>query len=367
MDIRQEVEIKIGRVRGFLEARGLRGALLATHANFAWITGGGRNHVSTATEQGAAAVLVTADASYLLANNIERRRLEEEETTGLSFEAREFPWWAGGIPEAALELAPAEQLCADIPLPSVRRLSATELLALRNPLLEPEIARYRRLGEETGIVMTHAAFHCRPGLSEHQLAGMLAGGLSDYGITPAVLLAAVDERVSDRRHPLPTGRRLQRYAMLVVGARRQGLNLSTTRLVHFGAAPSELRERHAACARVDAAFLAATTEGAALADIFRAGQAAYAAEGYPDEWRLHHQGGPTGYAAREFPATPEVEGRVQLHQAFAWNPSITGTKSEDTVLVADGGLEVLSPTPDLPTLEVEAAGRRFMRPAILER
>src|SRR5690606_27851429 len=131
--------------------------------------------------------------------------------------------------------------------------------------------------------------------TEHQLAGMLAKGLVDFGIHPGVTLVATDERIYSRRHPVPTHRRLEKYAMLVIGGRRDGLSLSITRLVHFGPIPVELQQRHLACARVDAAILAATRPGAAISGIFHVAQEAYAAEGYPDEWQLHHQGGPTGY------------------------------------------------------------------------
>ena len=45
------------------------------------------------------------------------------------------------------------------------------------------------------------------------------------------------------------------------------------------------------------------------------------------------------------------------HQAFAWNPSIAGTKSEDTVLITHSGAEVLTQTPDLPVLESDSIER----------
>jgi Xaa-Pro aminopeptidase len=367
MDRQQEVETKLSRVRAYLAETGVEGLLLGTHAGFAWITGGGRNHVSTTTERGVGGVLVTPESALLLADNIERGRLEEEELAGLSLEAVEFPWWSGSVAAEATRRVPAERLVADVLVPGARTLSAADGMRLRNPLLAPEIERYRAQGVEVGVALTHAAFHLRPGLSEHQIAGLLAGTLTDFGITPGVVLVAADERVSTRRHPLPTDKRLERYVMLVVGSRREGLNVSATRLVHFGPVPEELRRRHLACARVDAAYLAATDPGAPFAEIFAAGQAAYAAEGFPDEWQHHHQGGPTGYAGRDTRVTPTTPGAAQLHQAFAWNPSIAGVKSEDTFLTTEGGLELLSPTPDLPEVEVEAAGRRFRRPGILER
>ncbi len=362
-----EVDAKLTRVREWLAAQDADGLLFATHGGFAWITGGGHNHVNVATERGSGGVLVTRDGVVLLADNIERARLLEEELVGIDWPAAEFPWWTGSVAEAALKRVPKERLISDIPVPGARPLGAAEAVKLRNPLMPVEIERYRVLGEQVGVVLTHVAFHCRPGLSEHQLAGMLAGGLMDWGIVPAVTLVAVDERVHTRRHPIPTARRLERYAMLVVTARRHGLHLSATRLVHFGPVPADLLERSRACAQVDAAYLAATRPGAGLADVFAAGQAAYAAAGYPGEWERHHQGGPTGYAGRDLKGSPFVKGTVEMAQAFAWNPSITGVKSEDTVLVTPEGIELLSPTPDLPLQAVEAGEQVFHRPAILER
>ena len=179
--------------------------------------------------------------------------------------------------------------------------------------------------------------------------------------------AAADERAARFRHPLPTARRIERYAMLVAGARRHGLHVSVTRLVHFGSPPAELQRRHAAVARIDAAFLAATRVGAHVGDVVRAGIAAYAAEGWPDDWRHHHQGGPTGYAGRDYRATEADAERIADPQAFAWNPTLPGVKSEDTVLAHPDGLDVLSATPDLPTTVVASAAGPIARPGIVER
>lgn len=43
----------------------------------------------------------------------------------------------------------------------------------------------------------------------------------------------------------------------------------------------------------------ATRPGRSLADAFANCQRYYVEAGFPDKWRLHHQGGMSGYASRE--------------------------------------------------------------------
>jgi Xaa-Pro aminopeptidase len=375
MDRAAECACKLQRLRAWMEERQLQGALLGTHGWFAWATAGGRNYVSVSTERGVAALLVTPTEALLLADNIEACRLVEEETEALPLSLVELPWWRGTVVEEALRRVAANRLVSDLPLAGARRLDVEAALALRSSLLQPERDRYRALGRDVALALTHAAFHCRPGLTEHQLCGLLAGVLTDLGAAPVVLLAAADERASRRRHPLPTEHRLERQALLVVGARRAGLHVSASRQIHFGPVPPKLRRRQEACARIDATLLSATASaasaGGTLEGLFAVACEAYAREGYPEEWQHHHQGGPTGYAGRELRVAPGCPGEVLPRQAFAWNPTLPGVKSEDTVVTGDVGeparLEVLSATPDLPVLELEESGFRWVRPAILER
>jgi len=88
--------------------------------------------------------------------------------------------------------------------------------------------------------------------------------------------------------------------------------------------------------------------------------------GFADEWKLHHQGGPCGYGPRDFVAVPGHPAQVLCDQAFAWNPSITGTKSEDTILVGPDRNEILSATGNWPTTHYEAGGQTWLRCDILE-
>ncbi len=93
---------------------------------------------------------------------------------------------------------------------------------------------------------------------------------------------------------------------------------------------------------------------------------AYERAGYGAEWELHHQGGAVGYESREYLATPGSADAVALGQAYAWNPSITGCKSEDTILVGQVGPEVITAMPGWPTAPVAAEGQVLERPAVLE-
>ncbi|HEX8096966.1 MAG TPA: hypothetical protein VF507_02975, partial [Pyrinomonadaceae bacterium] len=101
------------------------------------------------------------------------------------------------------------------------------------------------------------------------------------------------------------------------------------------------------------------------AELYEAAARAYVDEGFEGEEHKHHQGGATGYRTRDWVAHPSSEERVQLNQAFAWNPSVTGTKVEDTVIVLGDEIEVITRTPDWPHIAVSARGREYLSPDVL--
>src|SRR6478672_11853714 len=233
---------------------------------------------------------------------------------------------------------------------------AAEVARLRWTMTPPEIARFRALGADAGRAVGDAARAIRPGMTEFEIAGALAQATYASGAAPIVALVAVDARMETRRHPLPTDLRLEHTALLVLCARRHGLVASVSRIVHFGPTPAELRDRVRAAATVDAITIAQTRPGVALNDIFARLQQAYADVGWPGEWRNHHQGGLAGYEPREIVATPHTRETVELGQVYAWNPSVPGARSEDSVLITPAGADVLTVTPDWPLLDLTVEG-----------
>ena len=363
MDRAEELKIKDERLRTLLADRALDGLLLSRVSSFAWITGGAASYVNTATDLGAASVLWTRDHKYIITNNIEATRLREEEgLEELGFEIKEAPWYQSH--PVIAELAGGLMLGADTPYPGAADLSS-EISALRARLTPAEGERFRQLGRLCAAAMQATIRAVTPGQTEHEIAARLAAETMARGVLPIVNLIATDERIFRFRHPLPTDRKLERYAMLVLCGRKWGLVCSVTRLVHFGPLPDELRRKADAVARVDATFIAATRPGARVAEIFQRAQEAYTQAGFADEWQLHHQGGAAGYEPREYIATSDSREVVHEGQAFAWNPSITGTKSEDTILVGAEGNEVLTAMDDWPTIEVEIEGQVIRRPDVL--
>ncbi len=362
---REELQAKHQRVVAYMKSHHLDALVLAQRPNFAWYTAGGLNHVGTADSTGVAALLITREQAVCITSNIEAPRLADEELLDLGIEVKAVPWFdeTGLKTLWSSEFGRLRAAC-DVSLPalpgSVTRLGA-DFASLRWVMTEGEIERYRILAQDVAECLESACCQARPGMTECELAAQIASRALAKGIRTPVLLVAADERVRRYRHPIPTGRIVDRWAMGVLGGERHGLTVSVTRLVSFGPVDSDLLRKHEAVCRVDAAMIAATRPGRTMGEALTVAQEVYAEQGLADEWMLHHQGGLTGYVGREIRVGPACQEPIRVGQVFAWNPSIAGTKSEDTVLVSPDCNEILSLTRAWPTTKYTAQGREYPR------
>ena len=141
-----------------------------------------------------------------------------------------------------------------------------------------------------------------------------------------------------------------------------------TRFVSFVPLSPEIRRKQQAVCNVDAAVNLSTRPGKTLGEMFKTLQKAYADNGFDGEYALHHQGGSTGYAGRDVFAEPGSSVAIVENQAFAWNPSITGVKSEDTILCTKSGIELITTiSPDWPKIRGTFDGQSLDRADILVR
>jgi Xaa-Pro aminopeptidase len=350
---------KLESIRAWMTDRNLGGLYLQSVGSFAWATCGAASYINIASTTGAASLLITRDRQYLITTNIEAPRLDlEEHLTSQGWEFVIHSWHENQ--NAVAELSRGSILASDGFFPGSVDVSA-ELARLRANLTPEEGKRFQDLGKLCARAMLAAAQAVRPGQTEYEIAARLGAEAEQHGVQAIVNLIATDERIFSFRHPLPTFKELDKYAMLILCGRKDGLVCSLTRLVHFGPLSDDLKRKAAACAQVDAAFIRFTRPGQSLGEIFTAAASAYAAAGYPDEWQKHHQGGASGYEPREYLAIPSSPVLVRVGQAYAWNPSITGYKSEDTILVGAEHNEVLTQVPDWPVTVIDG----IARPSIL--
>ncbi len=368
--MKNEIELKTDRIREVLEQNSLDGVLLNGQHNFAWITAGGSNGVDLSRDNGVASILITRTGErFLITNNIEKERLLAEQVDRNLFESAEFSWQnekSGNVTALSLarEIA-GERIATDIPMFAEIPAIEAKIAPCRYSLTEAEIERARLLGRDAGRAMIAAIRSVVPGDTENQIAEALRSELAANGITSVVTLVAADERISAFRHPLPTNMEFEKRALLVTCAKRDGLILSLSRIVCHGDVPDDLRRRTEAAAFVNASLLDATREGATGKSLYEVAANAYEHVGYADEINLHHQGGAAGYRTREWVIHPDSHDVVQKNQLFAWNPSITGTKVEETVLATDKGIETLTNSPDIPVIETEINGTKYTSPGIL--
>jgi antitoxin VapB len=339
----------------------LGGVLLAAHHNIAWLTSGRHNRVDGSREIGTARLLVTADSRrFVLANAIEMPRMLDEVLAGLEYEPIDYPWTDDQDPAQAVRMARAvigerRPLGADWPLPDVTVVEGA-IARVRVPLTDGEVARYRALGAEAGRMMGGVCRALTPGDDERDISRAAIDGAAEIGARAVVSLVGSDERLRHYRHPVPTAAKWKHVVMVALCAERDGLIVSMSRIVSAGA-PRDLTQRTRAAAGVFGQLLVATRPGARAADLFAIAARAYEAAGFPGEEMKHHQGGAIGYRAREWVAHPRSQEVVRERQAFAWNPTITGTKVEDTALVIEDRLEVITSTPDWPSIPVGAGDR----------
>jgi Xaa-Pro dipeptidase len=353
-EIQTELQYKHERILTWITERQLDALVIGRHENIAWATAGRVDcRIGMLRETGPVSLLFTRDgARYYITSNTEAERLESEEFDGLGFRPVIQPWHKNALAESLPSLA-GRRIASDVPIGST---AAIPLLELRGTLTGSEIRRYRWLASAASTAVEQIALAIRPGDSERHMQCMLAASLLRQRIQPSVYLTAVDDRVHRYPHPVPRDGVLNRLAMVGLCARRWGLTVALTRVVHFGTPSVELLENFTIVHQVAARLLEATHKGVTSHDLFRIAQEAYAELGVPGAEQRHHQGGAIGYMEREWFARPCGADQILAQQAVAWNPSFAGAKCEETFLYDGGHLERLTVTPRLPQVGVRVAG-----------
>jgi Xaa-Pro aminopeptidase len=361
---RTDIDAKQVHVAALLRQVSCEGLLVLDSENFAWLTSGA---VARAVLDPAAlpALYFSPEQRWLLASNGTSQRLFDEEIDGLGFQLKEWPWHLGRA-QLLADLCQGRTVACDVPLSDLKTVGA-ELRRLRRTLTPYEQACLRALG----LVLSHALeATCRTmtaDQTEREIAGQISHRLIHRGALPLHIGVAGDGRSRLYRQFGFTGTAVRKYAVLTATARKYGLCVTASRTVSLGPPEDAFRAEHNAVCKVGATYLASTWPDALPREIIAAGRRVYSLTGNEHEWRVAPQGHLTGRAPVELTLTPATEDLFQVGWAVTWGAGVGAARSCDTVLVADAGPSVVTPTEIWPLKRIRIQGAEFVQPDILVR
>lgn len=343
--------LRIEPIRALMTEKKLEAFVLRRNPNLAWAIAG-RAHVPTTIDAACFDLIITQDSATAITNVVESPRLIEEELP-TEVSVKIVKWTEGR--DILLPTGPkvgSDQSGAD------RIDLGTEIEIIRASLIDADVARYREICFDAAVALGNAMKQVESTDREIDVAGLITHALWQSDLEIAFLGVAGQDRVDKFRHPLPTEAVVGNRVLASICAKRKGLIASITRIATFGEVSSGLVHEYESIFKVEAALLDATIVGVPFSNPINAAIAAYPKHGFAtDEWTNHHQGGPTGFLPRDWPANQGSVRLIANNQPIAWNPTGKGWKAEDTFLATISGIEILSNDPDWPTFVVNDRNR----------
>ena len=345
---------RIEPIRELMKAKGLDAFVVRRNPNLAWAIAG-RAHVPTTIDAACFDLIITQDSATAVTNVVEAPRLIAEELPNEVI-VKTVKWSEG----RDAQLPTGAKVGSD--QPGGDRLDlGTEVEMMRASLIASDVERFKEICVHAAVALGNAMKQVESADREIDVAGLISHSLWQADLEVAFLGVAGQERVSKFRHPLPTDTVIGNRVSASICAKRKGLIASVTRIVTFGQVTDSMINDYTSIFKVEAALLDATVVGKAFSEPIHAAIAAYPANGFDaDEWTKHHQGGPTGFLPRDWPANQATTRLIAQNQPIAWNPTGKGWKAEDTILATTSGVKLLTNDPDWPAFEVNGRTRAFL-------
>lgn len=342
---------KVALIREILGKKKLEAVVIRRNPNLAWLISG-RVHVPSVIDAACFDVVITNSKVFAVTNAIEAPRLGAEEFPN-ELDVKVINWWES----RDSHLPSGKETGSDQP-GGDRTDLGLEIEELRQQLTNLEVTRFRTLCQDAAVALGSAIKGVSSRDREIDVAGAISNALWKKEMDLAFLGVAGADRVRRFRHPLPTESVVGNRVVASICARRKGLIASVTRIVTFGETSDVEEREYRDLLQVEAAIFSATIVGQPFSAPVEAAISAYSAHHFDaDEWQRHHQGGPTGYLPRDWPATPSASRKIMNNQAIAWNPTGKGWKVEDTVVTRGTGIEILSFDSSWPTCEISGRAR----------
>jgi antitoxin VapB len=372
-EVREEISVKLDRIQKFLEEEKLDGMLLSRVDNIAWITAGlCRAYDAMNAGVGMASLLILKDGKkYLICAESNAKRLMDENLEFLGYEAKTYSWYDARtkrpiVARMVLKTANTDRIGSDLPV-SGFVLVDSRFDRLRDILTPQEIERYRWLGRETAEAVTDVFKKVQPGMDEYEIEYLMSRELLSRGVLPARLLISMDERILAYGRTLPGGATLKKMAMIGVTGKKWGISVALTRLLHLGPPYRDVEERIRKVIEMSARFQEATEPGKSIYEIFDESKTWYEEAGYLNEWQKYHSGGFLSDNSRKCDNYSKNKRALKEKQIFAWHPTIKGVSIEDTFIVYENSIEVVTFDERWPLTPVEINGKVHYQPDVMIR
>lgn len=351
-----------------MRARGVPAVVLTRPGTVSWASGAINPPIDRTAAEDVVWLALTPTDAIVVTTTVEADRIRAELLPS-GVELVSAPWWDPELLVAAAVEAlgiPATSIGTDGHAGFGVDLDH-ELAVARLELSAAEQDELRALGADATAAVEEALLGWEPGALDTDIAAEIVGRVEAAGGDAPVVLVGGDQRVRRFRHPVARGRPTSELVMAVLVARRHGLHVALTRYVASGPTP-ELDAQLATVREIHRRVLDAARPGRTFGELYTRLDAAYREAGHTGAWEGHYQGGPIGYGQREFELAPCQQESpwwavpIAAGTAIAINPSLPGgAKDEDTFLITEAGLELITTTNDWPAADDTSP----QRPAIL--
>lgn len=215
-----------------------------------------------------------------------------------------------------------------------------------------EIDTIRRSVQVNSKALAQTLKKVKPGMTELEVAAELDYRMRKLGAEGAAFetIVACGAR-SALPHAQPTSEKLKNDQVLLIdmGASLEGYASDMTRVVHLGEPGARIRGLYEAVLEAQLQAIAAVKPGASCAEVDAAARSALKKRKL-DQYFTHSTGHGLGLEIHENPRVgAKVETVLQAGMVITIEPGVYvkdfgGVRIEDTVLVTETGVEVLTPT-----------------------
>ncbi|MBI1310351.1 FHA domain-containing protein [bacterium] len=346
----------------YLDAHSLNGIILTRPSNILWFTAGADAGLARTH---AAAVLITNDERTILCRDVDAAALAESLTEEMQLTVRAHDWRSSLATEIQ-SVSATGRFATDVPHDSLIDV-ASDLAEKRLPMSRAERWELRRLGHQVSHAVEATLRNFPRGETEAEIAGQLTHRLIRHGITVERMQVYADAHRGDYRRVRIDRQPVEKGCTLSVVARRHGLHVGVSRSVCFGSPDKQILEDHALSLVVQATALVFSKHQWPIADAWKRVHRIYEKFNRGGESLRVEPGWVTGYEPAEVPILPGSEFQLLAGMPVIWQLGVGSALSVDTVLIADGGIDILTPCEFWPTRTVSVKHVELTRPDILVR